>query len=289
MALQIIQQGHNTVLKGLENFDIKSILECGQCFRWDKNGENDYTGIVKDKVARIVQNGSSAVFHDCIQQDFVDLWYKYFDMETDYKGIIDSISINDPIMKTASDFAPGIRILRQPLFETLITFIISANNSIPNIKRVVARLSKMYGSSLLYEGKEFYKFPEPAALANATLEEISMSKAGFRSKYIKKTAIEFNSNPLKVDDLKSIGYAEAKNTLMKYNGVGAKVADCTLLFCGAYTNAFPVDTWVKKIMEELYLKKDMSLRKIGEYADNKFGELGGYAQQYLFYYARSNM
>ena len=107
MALQIIQQGHNTVLKGLENFDIESILECGQCFRWDKNGENDYTGIVKDKVARIVQNGSSAVFHNCSQQDFVDLWYKYFDMETDYKGIIDSISLNDPIMKTAQQELDG--------------------------------------------------------------------------------------------------------------------------------------------------------------------------------------
>lgn len=289
MDLEIIQQGNNIELNGLENFDIQSILECGQCFRWDKNKENDYTGIVQDKVIRIEQNGSSAVFHNCHRKDFVDLWSEYFDMETDYKGIIDKITMNDSIMKIASDFAPGIRILRQPLFEILITFIISANNSIPNIKRVVARLCKMYGKAMIYEGNEFFQFPKPDTLAGAALEEISESKAGFRSKYIKKTAIEFNNNPITVSDLKNLGYDKAKNLLMQYNGVGAKVADCTLLFCGAYTSAFPVDTWVKKIMEELYLKKDSSLKTISDYADNKFGDFGGYAQQYLFYYARSNL
>ncbi len=289
MSLGIIQQGNNIVLRGLENFDLESILECGQCFRWDKNGENDYTGIVSNQIVRIVQSDSSVVFHNCRQQDFENLWYKYFDMETDYRNIIDIISINDPIMKIASDFAPGIRILKQPLFEILVTFIISANNSIPNIRSVVARLSEMYGSSMHYEGKKFYSFPEPNILAEAPVEEIGMSKAGFRSKYIKKTAMEFVNNPLTVNTLKSMGYTEAKNTLMKYNGVGAKVADCTLLFSGAFTNAFPVDVWVKKIMEEFYLKKDTSLKEISGYADKKFGELGGYAQQYLFYYARLNM
>ncbi|MCD6323081.1 MAG: 8-oxoguanine DNA glycosylase [Clostridiales bacterium] len=289
MALEINRQGNNIILRGLENFDLESILECGQCFRWDKNKENDYTGIVRDKIVRIVQSNSSVVFYNCSQQDFENLWYKYFDMGTDYRSIIDSISINDPIMKIASDFAPGIRILRQPLFETLITFIISANNSIPNIRRVVARLSEMYGDSLHYEGKELYSFPEPDVLADAPLEKISMSKAGFRSRYIKKTAVEFANNPLTVENLKNLGYAKAKDALMKYNGVGTKVADCTLLFSGAFTNAFPVDVWVKKIMEELYLKKDMPLKEISEYADKKFGEMGGYAQQYLFYYARSNM
>ena len=289
MALEITQQGNNTELKGLENFNIESILECGQCFRWDKNEENDYTGIVQDKVVRIVQNNSTAIFYNCSCKDFENLWYEYFDIATNYKSIINSISHNDSIMKVASDFAPGIRILRQPLFETLITFIISANNSIPNIRRVVARLSEMYGSSLHYGKEKFYKFPEPNILADAPLEEISMSKAGFRSKYIKKTAIEFTKNPLTVKELKSLGYEEAKNTLMKFNGVGAKVADCTLLFSGAFTSAFPVDTWVKKIMEELYLKKDTPLKEISKYADKKFGELGGYAQQYLFFYARSNM
>ena len=289
MALEINLQGNNIILRGLENFDLESILECGQCFRWDKNKENDYTGIVRDKIVRIVQSNSSVVFYNCSQQDFENLWYKYFDMGTDYRSIIDSISINDPIMKIASDFAPGIRILRQPLFETLITFIISANNSIPNIRRVVARLSEMYGDSLYYEGKELYSFPEPDVLADAPLEKISMSKAGFRSRYIKKTAVEFANNPLTVENLKNLGYAKAKDVLMKYNGVGTKVADCTLLFSGAFTNAFPVDVWVKKIMEELYLKKDMPLKEISEYADKKFGEMGGYAQQYLFYYARSNM
>lgn len=288
MAFEITCSGNITTLSGLKNFDIESILECGQCFRWDKNNENDYTGIVKDKAVRIVQTKDAARFYGCTCSDFKEIWNDYFDMSTDYGAIISTLTTNDNVMKMAAEFAPGIRILRQPLFETLISFIISANNSIPNIRRVIARLSKMYGEKIDTEFGAFYKFPDPGVLGMADVSEIALSKAGFRSKYIKKTAKEFNENPITTDQLKNLGYTGAKKELMKYPGVGAKVADCTLLFSGAYTNAFPVDVWVKKIMEELYLKKDTQLGAISDYASEKFGELGGYAQQYLFYYARSN-
>lgn len=289
MKLQIIESGNDTVVKGLENFYLESILECGQCFRWDKNEFNDYTGIVGNKAVRIVQHGDTAIFYNCTHQDFLGFWSGYFDMETNYGEIIEKLTENDDVMKKAALFAPGIRILRQPLFETLITFIISANNSIPNIRRVVTSLSTMYGQKVQFNEKEMFTFPEPEVLANADIGDISFSKAGFRSKYIKNTACEFLKNPLTTESLKLMGYEEAKRELMKYTGVGAKVADCTLLFSGAYMNAFPVDVWVKKIMEELYLKKDTPLKIISEYAYKRFGDLGGYAQQYLFYYARSNM
>lgn len=289
MALQIIESGNDTIVNGLENFYLESILECGQCFRWDKNEFNDYTGIVGNKAVRITQRGETAVFFNCTRQDFLDFWSGYFDMETNYGEIIERLSENDDVMKKAAMFAPGIRILRQPLFETLITFIISANNSIPNIKRVVASLSGMYGEKIIYNKKELFTFPQPDILAYADIADISSSKAGFRSKYIKNTACEFLKNPLTMKILKSMGYEEAKKELMKYPGVGSKVADCTLLFSGAYMNAFPVDVWVKKIMEELYLKKDTPLKIISEYAHRKFYDLGGYAQQYLFYYARSHL
>ena len=289
MAVDITYKNGVLVLKRLGNFDIESILECGQCFRWERNKKNDYTGIVGKNVVRIAQTGDSVEFIGCDLNDFNDFWFSYFDLGTDYEAIIKELSANDEIMKTAAGFAPGIRILKQPLFETLVSFIISANNSIPNIKRIITSLSSMYGKRIIFENNEYFSFPEPTALANADVKDIALSKAGYRSQYIKKTAAAFMTDPLTVTMLKDMAYANAKKKLMEYTGVGSKVADCTLLFSGAFTNAFPVDVWVKRVMEELYLKEDTPIKKISDYAINKFGNLGGYAQQYLFFYARSNL
>ena len=289
MSVDITYKNGATVLERLENFDIESILECGQCFRWERNKKNDYTGIVENKVVRVVQTGDSIKFIGCTLNDFNDFWFSYFDIGTDYASIIKKLSADDEIMKTATGFAPGIRILKQPLFETLISFIISANNSIPNIKHIIASLSSMYGERIVFENNEYFSFPDPLTLANADVKDIALSKAGYRSQYIRKTAVAFMTNPLTVTMLKDMDYTNAKKKLMEYTGVGSKVADCTLLFSDSFTNAFPVDVWVKKVMEELYLKEDTSIKKINDYAINKFGNLGGYAQQYLFFYARSNL
>ena len=289
MTVSIIGINNTTTVRGLVNFNLESILECGQCFRWECNGYNDYSGIVGNKVVRVIQERNSAVFHGCTELDFSETWHEYFDMGTNYGDIIEKLSIDDIVMQTAAGFAPGIRILRQPLFETLISFIISANNSIPNIRRIISTLSTMYGKSIDFEGRRFYTFPEPAVLAEANVKDLILSKAGYRSEYIKKTAAAFKNSPMTVSDLKSMGYLNAKKTLECFTGVGSKVADCTLLFSGAYVSAFPVDIWVKKIMEEFYIKEETSLKRIGQFADSYFGSLAGYAQQYLFYYARSNM
>ncbi len=289
MTASIIGINNTTTVRGLANFDLESILECGQCFRWERNGHNDYSGIVGDKVVRIVQKGDSAVFHGCTELDFSETWSEYFDMKTNYGDIIEKLSINDTVIQTATGFAPGIRILRQPLFETLVSFIISANNSIPNIRRIIFTLSAMYGKRIDFEDRRFYTFPEAAVLAEAEVNDLKLSKAGYRCEYIKKTATSFKNSPLTVSNLKSMGYLNAKKTLEQFMGVGSKVADCTLLFSGAYVSAFPVDVWVKKIMEEFYIKEETSLKRIRQFADSRFGSLAGYAQQYLFYYARSNM
>lgn len=289
MTFDINENNGKVVLSGLKNFNIESILECGQCFRWERNARNDYSGIVKNRTVRIVQEGDLVKFIGCTLQDYYDLWQQYFDMETDYGSIIRTLSEDDEVMRKATGFAPGIRILKQPLFETLISFIISANNSIPNIKRVISSLSSMYGKRIVFDNKEFFTFPEPEVLAKADLQEIKSSKAGYRSLYIKKTADAFARKPFSTGDLSEMGYQEAKKFLMGYVGVGAKVADCTLLFSGAFTCAFPVDVWVKKIMDELYMDKSASLDKINDFAVKRFKNLGGYAQQYLFFYARSNM
>lgn len=289
MGFDAVQSGAEIRVSGLKNFDIYSTFECGQCFRWRGNAEDGYTGIVGKKVIRINETDGEFIFPGCTMSDFNDVIRNYLDLDTDYASIIARLANNDPVMKKASDFAPGIRILRQPLFETLVSFIISANNSIPNIKKIIERLCTAYGDSMKFMESEYFSFPEPKVLAAAEETDIRDMKAGFRSRYIIKTAAMFLEDSITTGDLTSMGYENALEFLMRYPGVGRKVADCTLLFSGAFTNAFPVDTWVKKVMEEFYVAKDTSLKDISKFAEGKFRDLGGYAQQYLFYYARSNM
>ncbi|MBN1624232.1 MAG: 8-oxoguanine DNA glycosylase [Clostridia bacterium] len=276
----------NTVVEGISNFDLGSTLECGQCFRWQKNDDNDYTGVALGKAVRVVQKNDSLYFINTSVNEFQSVWYEYFDLGTDYGKIKEILSKNDPIMDEAVRFAPGIRLLRQPMFETLVSFIISANNSIPNIKRVISAMSRMWGESIIYEDKEYFSFPDAKTLANGEICDLKLTKAGYRCEYIKKTAADFDKNPFYRNDLAELGYFEARKKLMDFTGVGAKVADCTILFTGSNFRAFPVDVWIKKIMEKLYLKKETALTEINERAFLLFGDLAGYAQQYLFHYAR---
>lgn len=285
-----IQNIENGVkISGIHDFNIESILECGQCFRWNKNNRTDYTGVVFGRVVRIKQLEDSIEILNTSYEEFKAVWHEYFDFGTNYTEIKKQLSNNDSVMKKAVTYAPGIRLLRQPVFETLISFIISANNSIPNIKKIIASLSVLYGEKIVYKGQEYYSFPEAKMLAGANIDEMKKSKAGYRCEYIKKTAEKFVSMSINKQQLRLLDYAKTKELFMQFPGVGAKVADCTILFTGLHFNAFPVDVWVKRIMEKLYLEKEMPLKKIGEYAEKKFGVLAGYGQQYLFYYSRSKL
>jgi N-glycosylase/DNA lyase len=278
----------NTVVEGISHFDLESTLECGQCFRWQKNDDNDYTGVALGKAVRVVQKNDSLSFINTSVDEFQSIWYEYFDLGTDYGKIKEILSKDDPIMAEAVGFAPGIRLLRQPMFETLVSFIISANNSIPNIKRVISAMSRMWGESIIYDKREYFSFPDAKTLAASEVCDLKLTKAGYRCDYIKKTAADFSNNPFESKELAELSYIEARKKLMEFAGVGAKVADCTILFTGSNFRAFPVDVWIKKIMEKLYLKKETALSEINESAFLLFGDLAGYAQQYLFHYARMN-
>ncbi|MBN2559101.1 MAG: 8-oxoguanine DNA glycosylase [Clostridia bacterium] len=288
MELAIGKIENGIEISGLVDFDLQSILECGQCFRWTKNSHNDYTGIVAERIARAVQMENTLRLYNCDRHDFEIFWHNYFDMGTDYGQIKKKLTCDDPVMKKAADYAPGIRILRQPLFETLVSFIISANNSIPNIIRVISALSLMYGNKIIFDGREYGSFPEPSVLASREICDIRLSKAGYRCDYIKKTAAMFESNPITTEELSRLDINDARKLLMEFPGVGAKVADCVILFTGAHTEAFPVDVWVRKVMQDLYIGKETPMGEIGAYAQNKFGNLAGYAQQYLFHYIRNS-
>lgn len=274
-------------IDGVHDFNLSHTFDCGQCFRWIKQENGSYTGVVKDKVANVQFENEKLYISNSSFEDFVSIWFEYFDLGTDYSKIKSDL-LKDEIMQKALSFGSGMRLLRQDIWELVISFIISANNMIPRIMKSVELLSKIYGSPIVTTNGDFYSFPTPSALFASTIEQISICKAGFRCKYIHGTAKMILDKKIDLYSLDSLNTSDARKELIKLPGVGQKVAECVLLFSGTKFDVFPTDVWIKRIIEALYLKKDTPLKDISSFADNYFGKLSGYAQQYLFYYAREN-
>lgn len=286
--MKIISKNSNIILTEVEDFDLTHIFDCGQCFRFNKTEENTYTGVAKNRVLTISQEGDSVTFYDTTEQDFHDIWYDYFDFNTDYKKIKSTLA-KDNIMRDAISYGTGIRILRQDLWETIISFIISASNNIPRIKGIVERLCAAYGDKIEYMGKTYYSFPTVERMALLSKEDLSVIRSGFRDKYILDAVSKFHSGVINENDFDNISTLDAKKLLMSISGIGNKVSDCILLFGLGRADSFPVDVWIKRVMEYCYFDgAEQSIDKISSFANNKFGLLGGYAQQYLFFYAREN-
>lgn len=281
---------NKVIIEGVKNFNIKQIVECGQCFRWEKINDNDYIGVAFDKVIEVVQEGDAVTIMNSNQEEFENIWFKYFDLSRDYSKVKEALS-QDVILRKSVEFGYGIRILNQDQFEILISFIISARNSIPSIMKTIKEISKRWGNEIKYKGNIYYSFPSPNALKGVTEDEIRETGASFRSKYIVDTINKIN----KKEDIKfDLSYISEMNdddchiALQEYKGVGAKVSDCVMLFSMGKTSAFPVDVWVKRAMIHFYNADEGSLSKIRIFGRNKFKALSGFAQQYLFYYAREN-
>ena len=290
---EALQQGDSVVIKGVENFAIKQILECGQCFRWQKITDEDYIVVSNRRVIEIIQNGDEVTIHNTTLEDFNNIWFEYFDLGRDYSKIKDELS-KDEILKKSVDYGYGIRILSQEPFELVISFIISARNSIPSIKKTIKKISERWGKEIEYNGEKFYTFPTPEMLKDATEDDIRETGASFRSKYIVDTVFNINKDLDNIDGvynlkrIASLSDDECHTALQEFKGVGAKVADCIMLFSMKKYSAFPVDVWVKRAMMHFYNAKEGSLNKIRIFARDKFKDLSGFAQQYLFYYAREN-
>jgi len=271
-------------IEGISSFNPVHIFECGQAFRWNWDGKG-YVGIVKDKPIRVIWDGYSIILENTSLEDYTFLWKNYFDLEKDYDYIKRVLS-QDSIMKEAIHYGWGIRILNQDPWETLISFIISANNGISRIKRSIENISRKFGKPVYWDEKEYYTFPDAECLAQAHENDLLQCGVGYRASYIIKTARMIQDQEIKLDDIKKMEYADALKIMLKFPGVGPKVADCVLLFSMEKGEAFPVDVWIQRIMETLYLNQDTTPSQIREFARNKFGNIAGYAQQYLFYYAR---
>lgn len=282
----MIESKNRLILNDVKDFNLMHIFDCGQCFRWNKEEDGSYTGVVRDKVINVSKKDSSIIFDNVNKDDYNLLIKDYFDLDTDYSVIKSELDVDD-VMHKAIEFGEGIRILNQDEWETMISFMISANNRIPMIKKVIENLSRNFGEFVCnYKGKDYYTFPKAENLYAASVEEIKSCKAGFRSERIKEAAGRFLEEKDIVYDIKNKTYEEGLNYLKTYKGIGDKVANCILLFSMKQFNTFPVDVWVRRVMQTLYVDKSTSDKDIRLFAESKFGSLSGYAQQYLFYYAR---
>jgi len=282
----VYENANGIEIRGIKDFDLGHIFDCGQSFRWLKQQDGSYIGIVGDKVSRVRFEDNILHISNSNFDDFVNIWYDYFDLGTDYGEIKKILCQKDEIMSQAIPFGQGIRLLRQDIWELLISFIISANNRIPRIMKSVEALSQNFGRKISSEEGQFYTFPSAEALSSCPLEQIELCKAGFRCKYIHKTSEMIRKGVVNLSTLNEMTTDEARNELIKLSGVGRKVADCILLFSGTKFDVFPTDVWIKRIMEVLYFKKEATLKEIDQFSKDHFGSLSGYAQQYLFFFAR---
>ncbi|MFT8340815.1 MAG: DNA glycosylase [Clostridium beijerinckii] len=291
------------IIKELSNFKLKHIFECGQIFRFEEIAENNFIVIAFGRLIEVKEDGNDVIIYNSTKEDFQNIWLKYFDLDRDYSVIKDELS-KDVLLKQSIEFGYGVRVLNQDPFEMLLSFIISARNNIPSIKKTVNKISNKWGKEIIYKNKTYYAFPNIDEIKDATLEEIQETGASFRSKYIFDTIknvynLKTAKEDLKANDtneyikydldyIKNLDDDDCHNALQEFKGVGSKVADCIMLFSMEKTSAFPVDVWVKRAMIHFYGAEDASLNKIRIFGRNKFGKLAGFAQQYLFYYAREN-
>ncbi|MCI8345285.1 MAG: 8-oxoguanine DNA glycosylase [Clostridia bacterium] len=280
------------ILKNVKSFELKDIFDCGQCFRWNKEEDGSYTGIFGHNVVNVSKDGENVTFRGICEENIETTCREYFDLNRNYEEIKEKLSKIDEHMKESIEYGKGIRLLNQDLWETIISFIISANNNIPRIKGIIERISKMYGDEIIYNEKSYYTFPTVEQLAKATVEDLRKLGLGFRDVRVYETTHMILEKRVDLETLeKEEDFNKVRETLLTLSGVGPKVADCILLFSTLKRwEAFPIDVWVRRVMNELYIQNEdetkVNKTQIEKIAREKFGNLAGIAQQYLFYWKR---
>ena len=271
--LKIYSVNNDLHIEGVKNLKLDMTLDCGQAFRWSSDDGIVWHGFAFGKRLELyMKNETTLVLMNTSAEEYEDIWKKYFDLERNYGEIIEKVSTNE-ILKSASQYGSGIRILNQEPWETLCSFIISQNNNIPRIKGIIDRLCENFGE----KNGDYFTFPTAEKIATLSLDDLSILRSGFRAKYILDAAQKVASCEVNLEALKTMPLDDARNELMKIKGVGPKVADCTLLFSLEHIEAFPQDVWIKRAMEKLF---DGNLPECAL-------PFAGIVQEYIFYYART--
>lgn len=259
----------------LENFDLAQICRSGQCFRMKERSEKLYSVIAGRHYLELEQQEKECIFY-CDDAEFQDFWKEYFDLEGDYAAYIGKIAPNDIYLNTAAEFGCGIRILRQDLWEMIVSFLISQQNNIARIRRCIENICESYGEKLVNaRGERFYAFPTPESLAGLEEDALMACNLGYRSKYVVRTAKCVADGDFDLEAVAQMSYGEAREKLLTLFGVGGKVADCICLFALHKLEAFPVDTHIRQALQ-IHYKRGFPRRR--------YAGIQGVLQQYIFYY-----
>jgi len=278
--MDVTYDDNSITISGLAHFDLKQCLGCGQAFRWkETNGGYASALFGCEIIAR--QDGGTLTLAGVNQTDGTAL-LRYFDLERDY-GAVKASYAHDVYLSEGMQYAGGIRVLRQPVFETLISFIISANNNVKRITGIVDKLCTAFGQRV----DTLCDFPTAQALAAASEADVRACGAGYRAKYIVE-ASQMAAAGFDFDALAGMPYEAARQALTALPGVGLKVADCVCLYALGFVQAFPMDTWMQKVLCGVYGYAGKTDKQMRAFVDEKFGENAGLAQQYLFHYARTS-
>lgn len=280
------------ILKDIDSFEPKDIFDCGQCFRWNQQEDGSYMGVVGENVLNVKKENKKIIIQGIGKDNLQKVVEEYFDLTRDYAKIKEELAQIDGNMKNSIQYGQGIRILNQDLWETIISYIISANNNIPRIKGIIERLAKKYGNKIIWKEKEYYTFPTPENLKKVTIQEYRDLGLGFRDKRVYETTQMVLKKQVDLEKMKqNTNTFEVKEQLLTLSGVGTKVADCILLFSSLKRlEVFPIDVWIRRVMNDLYIKQadetKVSKKQIEQMATEKFGDVAGLAQQYLYYWRR---
>jgi N-glycosylase/DNA lyase len=273
--MEFIYENNGVTIKADNYFDIERTLDCGQCFRFDKDEKGTFHGVAFGKYLRFEKSKNGVIFiPNMSKTEFETRFMSFLALDVDYCEIVNQISFDETLKNSIND-SLGIHIMNQEPWETLCSFIISQNNNIPRIKKIVSSLCNLCGETI--EGCDMRAFPNAEAVYSLGIDGLAPIKSGFRSKYIYSAAEAVVSGKINFDDIRKMDYPTAKKQLMTIKGVGPKVADCVLLFGLGFTEAFPIDVWIKRVISKYY----------GDgFTPDYFGKYAGIAQQFLFYSER---
>lgn len=261
-----------------DDFDLDRIADSGQCFRWQRGEDGSYRIIHKDHCLRIQPLENNTYALSCSEDDYWTVWHDYFDFGEDYHSIRERINREaDVFLADACEYGKGIRILRQDPWEMLVSFIISQNKNIPAIKKSVEMLCKAAGEKREDENGSYFLFPAPEEILALSDEELAACKLGYRCRYVRAAAADVAEGKLDLNKLRGESEEETIKALTGVCGVGVKVANCVSLFGLHHIDAFPVDVWIRRILEAEYP---------GGYPMEKYRPYNGVYQQYMFYYYR---
>lgn len=267
-------------LGSAKELDLQHTLQCGQCFRWRQGEDGCFYGVAGGRAARAWSDGGE-VFLEASEES-PEFWRRYFGLAADYAKIAGELR-RDVILKKCIEHGYGIRILYQDMWETIISFICSANNNIPRIEKIIDKLCTLFGERIEWNGKEYFSFPTAKRLAELECEDLAPLRAGYRDKYIIDTARAVASGEADLESMRELPTAALRKELCRLSGVGPKVADCIMLFGMGRYEVFPKDVWTKRILQETYKVEN---GREDEFVRERFGRYAGIAQQYLYYYFR---